>query len=257
VNEKLGSNGNSDSRKVSENETSTRDGNPTVDEEEDPGGEMRQSIVQHIKAISARFPRQCPLIWSIRKHGGRIAITFDDGPTGITPQVLECLERYKVRATFFVLVGQVSKRPELIGKILTDGHEIGIHGYEHSMRDYYAQIQRSKEELAEFGVTASLVRTPGCVIKPLLTMRLWWRGYQSVAYSFDAHDSMRLEGKWDGPAPDYNSIRGGDIILMHDDNSLGVQELPLLLEKAHEKNLSAVTVSELIGNRPQCPPNNI
>jgi hypothetical protein len=77
-------------------------------------------------------------------------------------------------------------------------------------------------------------------------MRLWLRGYPTAMYSFDAHDSMRLEGKWKGPAPDYSSIKGGDIVLMHDDNSLCVDELPSLLESAREKNLQTVTVSELI-----------
>ena len=207
---------------------------------------MRQTAVQFVKAISARFPRHCPLVWSVRQHGGRVAITFDDGPTEQTPQVLECLARYGARATFFVLVDQVAHRLNVLKQILADGHEVGIHGYQHSLRDYYSQIQRSVAELAEYGVFPSMVRTPGCVIKPLLTMRLWWRGYPSVIYSFDAHDSMRFESKWSGPAPDYSRIQGGDIILMHDDNSLCVNDLPSLLETVREKDLRAVTVSELI-----------
>jgi len=208
---------------------------------------MRQTVVQLIKAISARFPRQCPLVWSARQHGGRIAITFDDGPTEIiTPQVLECLAQYKAKATFFVLVDEVSKRPDLLRQILANGHEVGIHGYEHSVRNYYDQILRCERELAEYGVVASIVRTPGCIINPMLTMRLWWRGYPSVIYSFDAHDSMRLEGKWSGPAPDYSTIKGGDIILMHDDNCLCARELPSLLESVEEKHLRTVSVSELI-----------
>lgn len=210
---------------------------------------MRQTLVQLIRAVSARFPRHCPLVWSVRQHGGRIAITFDDGPTKVTPQVLECLARYGAKGTFFVLVNQVAHQRDLLRQILANGHEVGIHGYEHSLRDFYNQIQRSEAELAKHGVVSSIVRTPGCVIKPLLTMRLWLRGYPSVIYSFDAHDSMRLEAKWGGPAPDYSGIQGGEIILMHDDNSICVTELPSLLEKIGERNLRAVTVSELIGLR--------
>jgi len=208
---------------------------------------MKQAAVQLIKTISARFPRHSPIVWSVRQHGRRIAITFDDGPTEITHQVLECLARHDAKATFFVLVSEVIQHPDVLRQILANGHEIGMHGYDHSRRDYYRQIQRSEAELAEYGVASSIVRIPGGVIGPVLTMRLWWRGYPTVLFSFDAHDSMRLEGKWSGPAPDYSKIKGGDIVLMHDDNSLCVDELPSLLESVREKNLRTVTVSELIG----------
>lgn len=210
---------------------------------------MRQTVVRLIKTVSARFPRQCPLVWSVRQHGGRIAITFDDGPTEITPQVLECLALHGAKATFFVLVKHVTRRPDILRQMLANGHEVGIHGYEHSVRDYYHQIQRCKAELADFGVASSIVRTPGGAIKPVLTMRLWLRGYPTVLFSFDSHDSMRLEGKWKGPAPDYSRIKGGEIVLMHDDNSLCVSELPSLLESVKKQNLQPVTVSELIGFR--------
>ena len=92
-----------------------------------------------------------------------------------------------------------------------------------------------QRELAEFGVASSIVRTPGGAIKPVLTMRLWLRGYPTVLFSFDTHDSMRLEGKWKGPAPDYSRIKGGEIVLMHDDNSLCVSELPSLLESVRSR----------------------
>ena len=226
-----------------------RDRAPALDKEEDPGEKMRNAIVQLIKTISARFPRHCPLVWSVSEHRGRIAITFDDGPTEITQGVLECLARHGAKATFFVLLNQVSQQPDILRKILSNGHEVGIHGYEHSMRDYFSQILRCERELAEYGVAPSLIRTPGGAIRPALTMRLWWRGYPTVMYSVDAHDSMRLEGKWKGPVPDYSKIKGGDIVLMHDDNSLCAQELPSLLRAVRERNLMAVTVSELIGTR--------
>lgn len=210
---------------------------------------MRQTVVRLIKTISARFSRHSPIVWSVRQHGRRIAITFDDGPTEITPQVLECLALHGAKATFFVLLSQVILQPDVLRQILADGHEVGMHGYDHSLCDYYRKIQQCEDVLAEYGAAPFVVRTPGCAVRPVLTMRLWWRGYPTVSYSFDTHDSMRLEGKWKGPTPDYSSIKGGDIILMHDDNSRCVNELPSLLESVREMNLRTVTVSELIGLR--------
>lgn len=207
---------------------------------------MRQAAIRLMKGVSARFPGFLPLVWSVRDHRGRVAITFDDGPTELTPGVLDCLAERHVRATFFILVNQVSQRSDILKRIVAENHEVGLHGYEHSLKDYCGQVTRCEIELSSRGISPSMVRTPGCVIKLLPTLRLWWRGYTSICCSFDAHDSMRLEGKWKGPAPDYSTIKGGDIIVFHDDNSLCLQELPLALEAVKRNGLQPVTVSEMI-----------
>lgn len=212
---------------------------------------MRHAVIRLIQRASARFPRISPVVWSVHRHKGCIAVTFDDGPTDLTPQVLECLARYGAKATFFVLGNQVLKRPDVLRQVLAEGHEVAIHGYEHSLRDYYRQVRRCAKELSGYGVSPRIVRTPGGAIRPLLMMRLWWGSYPLVKWSLDAHDSMRLEGKWDGPAPDYSRIEGGDIVLMHDDNSLCLSELPILLEAINQRELRPVTVSELIGLGPR------
>jgi len=207
---------------------------------------MKSLIVKVIKRIAARFPQQFPLIWSIRRQVNKVAITFDDGPTLLTPRILDCLVRYNVKATFFVLGNQVERHPDLLVRILADGHEIGIHGYDHSMRDFYGQVKCCNDALSKYNISPRIVRTPGCVIHPVLTLRLWLNGYRSIVYSFDTHDSMRLEGKWSGPPPEYSQVAGGDIVLMHDDNEQCVAELPILLQKIGQHGINAVTVSELI-----------
>jgi peptidoglycan-N-acetylglucosamine deacetylase len=212
---------------------------------------MRHAVIRLIQGASARFPGISPVVWSVHRHNGCIAVTFDDGPTDLTPQVLECLARYQAKATFFVLGGQVRRRPDVLRQILAGGHEVAIHGYEHSLRDYYRQVQRCAKELSGYGVSARIVRTPGGAIRPLLTMRLWCGSYPLVKWSLDAHDSMRLEGKWNGPVPDYSRIEGGDIVLMHDDNSLCLNELPILLDSIGHRDLRPVTVSELMGLGPR------
>ncbi len=211
---------------------------------------MKRPIVQLMKGFSARFPRVCPVVWSVRCHDAKVSVTFDDGPTDLTLEVLECLAEHHARATFFVLADQASERMDVLRQILADGHEVGIHGYEHSLRDYFRQVQRCVKEFALQGVTPRLVRTPGGVIKPMLTLRLWCLGYPTILWSLDTHDSMRVEDKWNGPAPDYSRIRAGDIVLMHDDNSLCLAELPVLLQMIKQKGLRSVSASELMGLRP-------
>ena len=207
---------------------------------------MRRTIVQWIKGFSLRFPRICPVVWSARGCAGRVSITFDDGPTELTPEVLKLLAEYDARATFFVLANRVSEQSDVLRQIVANGHEVGIHGYEHSMRDYFDQVRRCAKHFSEHGVRPRIVRTPGGVLEPLLTMRLWWLGYRTVLWSFDTRDSMRLEGKWSGPAPEYSRIEAGAIVLMHDDNPLCIEELTILLQKIRQNGLRSVTVSELL-----------
>jgi peptidoglycan-N-acetylglucosamine deacetylase len=62
-----------------------------------------------------------------------VAITFDDGPDlETTPMVLELLERYRAKATFFVIGKKAEQHPQLIRAIVDAGHELGLHGYSHS-----------------------------------------------------------------------------------------------------------------------------
>lgn len=58
-----------------------------------------------------------------------IALTFDDGPSSYTPQLLDLLSEYKVRATFFVLGEASEANPQIIKRIRAEGHQVGSHTY--------------------------------------------------------------------------------------------------------------------------------
>jgi peptidoglycan/xylan/chitin deacetylase (PgdA/CDA1 family) len=61
--------------------------------------------------------------------GPRFALTFDDGPNPrATVRVLELLARHRARATFFLLAGNVRRSPELVRRLVAEGHEAGSHG---------------------------------------------------------------------------------------------------------------------------------
>jgi len=73
-----------------------------------------------------------------KKDGIRnVFLTFDDGPTSnITPQILEILDRYEVKATFFILGKQAEANPEILKMIVEKGHAIGLHSYYHDYNMY-------------------------------------------------------------------------------------------------------------------------
>ncbi len=74
-----------------------------------------------------------------------VALTFDDGPHPEgTPAVLEALARSGARATFFVVGEQVARRPELVTRILADGHAVALHGFRHRL-----QLRMSRAGVAD------------------------------------------------------------------------------------------------------------
>ena len=71
---------------------------------------------------------------------GLLALTFDDGPDPRgTPAVLEALAAADVRATFFVLGERVERNPALLARVLDDGHDVEVHGYEHLRHPEYSR----------------------------------------------------------------------------------------------------------------------
>ncbi|MFD2874911.1 polysaccharide deacetylase family protein [Paenibacillus rhizoplanae] len=67
-----------------------------------------------------------------------VYLTFDDGPSAVTPKVLTILQEQGIKATFFVLGDQAASRPELINAIWEQGHAIGNHTYNHNYHDLYS-----------------------------------------------------------------------------------------------------------------------
>lgn len=85
---------------------------------------------------------------NIYKSEEKIAyLTFDDGPSSkITPQILEILDRYEIKATFFLLGKSVDRYPELVKQEYEKGHYIANHGYSHEYDEIYSSAQAIVDE---------------------------------------------------------------------------------------------------------------
>lgn len=87
------------------------------------------SIVKTPKAARRLLPSA---LWKVRTRDKKIYLTFDDGPIAeATPQVLDILQAYKAKASFFVLGKNVAANPEIYYRILSEGHKIGNHTFDH------------------------------------------------------------------------------------------------------------------------------
>lgn len=121
-------------------------------------------------AWAVRSPRSsllAPSVYQGDTSRRSIAITFDDGPSESTPRVLELLERYKARGTFFHCGVNVERLPDVARQVTQAGHEPGNHTYSHPMIQFksseyiYSEMRRAQSVIRETtGVTPVLFRAP-------------------------------------------------------------------------------------------------
>ena len=76
----------------------------------------------------------------------RAFLTFDDGPSSVTPRILDILKQENIKATFFVLGSNVKKKPELVKRMYDEGHFIANHGYSHVYSSIYSSAQAVLDE---------------------------------------------------------------------------------------------------------------
>ena len=191
-----------------------------------------------------------------RKPTKKIALTFDDGPhPRYTERILDILERYDIKATFFVIGVNIQNYPEPFKKIVAAGHEIGNHSYSHSVcgakenSDIIFDMQKCDALVKEItGSKPTLYRPPCGIYDAKIVNAAREEGYSVILWSVDTLD-------WKNTPPEeisgnvLESVKGGDIILMHDYTSgknTTCEALELMIPRLLEKGYEFVTVSELI-----------
>jgi peptidoglycan-N-acetylglucosamine deacetylase len=97
-----------------------------------------------------------------------VYLTFDDGPTAATTDILDTLHQFNAKATFFMLEPSMRELPEVVDNIVADGHAVGLHGVTHNKYKFYKSEQSALEEMTTAqetllgitGIQSNLVRTP-------------------------------------------------------------------------------------------------
>lgn len=158
--------------------------------------------------------------------GAGIALTFDDGPDPeVTPRVLDLLDAYAAKASFFVIGQRAAAHPALVREILRRGHAVENHTHRHSpafalrgpwaLRREVSEAQRAIVDAG--GVAPRFFRAPMGLRSPLLDPVLAAEGLSLVSWTRRGHDAVRRE-----PAPVLRRLLHGiaarDILLLHDGN---------------------------------------
>jgi peptidoglycan/xylan/chitin deacetylase (PgdA/CDA1 family) len=193
---------------------------------------------------------------------GEVAITIDDGPEpGVTPQVLDMLDRYQAKATFFCIARKAAQHPELCSEIIRRGHTIENHSHAHHWYfsllgpwNIYREIQAAQKVLGEVcGQPPRFFRPPAGLRNPMLQLVLERCGLRLCTWSKRGFDT-RIGDAAAVLTSLTRDLKGGDILLLHDGNAaiattgnpVILDVLPALLESLKQANLRAVTLSAAI-----------
>ena len=185
-----------------------------------------------------------------------VALTFDDGPTKeFSGKILNILDFFDYKGTFFYTGAQVKKKPEIAKQTFSLGHEIGNHSYAH---EDFAQMKSSqlKKDIGtsqsvfkeKLGFYPSLIRPPYGSYKKsqLRNMKPYFK--HLVKWNIEPRDWDTQNDQDSIRTHILNEVKPVSIILLHE-NERTLSMLPFLILELEKKGYSFVTVSELIQNR--------
>jgi peptidoglycan-N-acetylglucosamine deacetylase len=194
------------------------------------------------------------------KRRNEIALTIDDGPEpDVTRPVLDILDHYQVKATFFYIGYKAAQHPELCREIVARGHAIENHSQQHSVFfSMFGYTRMANEILAAqqtlqgiTGIAPRFFRAPAGLRNPFLDPVLKRLGLQLASWSVRAFDT-RVNDADQVKTRLINGLRPGAIVLLHDGNAartvngeaIIVATLPAVLQAVKAKGLHFVTLAQ-------------
>ena len=196
--------------------------------------------------------RELP-VYCVDRDDGRIAISFDAAWGGDkTRKILDILDEFKVKTTFFLVDTWVERFPELVKEIAARGHEIGNHSTTHPQMSKLSREKIQKELTVVSDHLEALTGARPALFRPpygdynndvVLTARAM--GYQVIQWSVDSLDWKNLGAQ---PMIDRatKNVRSGDIVLFHNDSQYILDALPAILKSYQAQGLSVVPVSQVL-----------
>jgi peptidoglycan-N-acetylglucosamine deacetylase len=181
-----------------------------------------------------------------------VALTFDDGPSPYTVQVIRILVRERAKGTFFVLGNQIPGYERQLQRELAYGFEIGDHSFSHPQFPSSAQLSRTRDRIKRAtGFTPCLFRPPYGAVDRALIGRARALGMMTINWDVDPRD-------WSTPGTSaiysrvVSATRPGSIILMHEGGGprgQTVAALPSIIRTLRARGYKFATVSELLGHK--------
>ncbi|MDF2835048.1 MAG: polysaccharide deacetylase [Paenibacillus sp.] len=245
--------------------TSIKQTKPRTQQKKQRKRQRRRPPAQKVDMSWVTLHRQYPNSFLVNgpRNRKQVALTFDDAPDPrFTPQILDVLARYRVCATFFVVGERAAKHPELLRRIVNEGHIVGNHSYNHpvfsklSINKFQSQIWQTDEVIRRIaGISPLLIRPP---YGELLPQQIRWgkgTGFTIVNWDVDSEDWRKNPSSSKVLANIRKTLQPGSIVLQHAGGGEGqslagtIDALPVLIEQLQGNGYDMVTVPELLGKR--------
>lgn len=211
--------------------------------------------------VSAKLRNDPPKTYALRDdiliHGNQslreVALTFDDGPRAeLVRPMLDILGKYRARSTFFVVGQQVEKSPNLVRRMMNEGHEVANHTYSHPRLDGLNEEQ-IREELTKCnkavfqatGANTNLFRPPGMRYDDVVLRAAQDLGYVTIHWNAAAQD-FKPQPASEISRKILKSVQPGSVILLHVHPDT-LEALPSILESLRSDGYRFVTVSQMLG----------
>jgi peptidoglycan/xylan/chitin deacetylase (PgdA/CDA1 family) len=165
-------------------------------------------------------------IWNIPNSEKKVYLTFDDGPTPeITEWVLAQLKKYNFKATFFCIGNNIEKHPDLFNQLITEGHAVGNHTFNHVKgwntpnKTYLKEVEKCEGMIQHYSINqnlSKLFRPPYGKIKPLQSRKLRKLGYKIIMWDVLSADYKQTITKEKCLENVIKNVESGSIIVFHD-----------------------------------------
>jgi polysaccharide deacetylase family sporulation protein PdaB len=209
-------------------------------------------VKNYAAQVSGNYREDIP-IYSVECEGKKCAITFDCAWGGADiPAILDILDKYKAKATFFVVGLWAEKYPEMVKLIAERGHDVANHGYSHAHMSQIPEVKIEEEILRCTEVIEKTAGTKVTLFRPpygdynASTVRVARRlNHQAIQWDVDS-----LDWKKDMSANEIykrvtQRVKSGSIILFHNDTLHTQEILPSILENLTNNGYDCITVSQL------------
>lgn len=202
--------------------------------------------------MTAVATRELP-VYNVDTEEKVLSISFDAAwGCANTEGILDILDRYDVKTTFFLVGFWAEKYPELVAELVARGHEIGNHSatHPHMSQLTQAQIREELRQCSELvrsitGKPTTLFRPPYGEYNDDVVRVARAEGYECVQWNVDSLDWKNL-GTQNMISQCTKSVHPGDIVLFHNDSKYILEALPTILEYYTQAGYRIIPVSQLL-----------
>lgn len=217
---------------------------------------VQQVLTPELEALPRVLPEKVQMTYTrCEVPGSVIAVTFDDGPhPEFTPRLLDTLKERNIKATFFMVGRNAAAFPQIVKRMVEEGHEVANHTWAHPLLTGYSgdgvasQLKRAHDAIEKAGGVAPILYRP-----PYGGVRLGQRrsiqeqfGYPTILWDLDPLD-------WQSPRSVQKvhdrvlaGTKPGSIVLLHDIHETTVNAMPATLDVLIERGFKMVTVTQLL-----------